>query len=50
MPQAKRFVYVLKTTEDGPHFYVGLTSDVKARLVDHNTGHCPHTASRLRMA
>ena len=27
-------------------FYVGLTSDVNARLADHNTGRCPHTASR----
>ena len=46
MPRDKRFVYVLKNTDDAPHFYVGLTSDVKARLVGHNAGHCPHTASR----
>ena len=42
----KRFVYVLKNTDDAPQFYVGLTSDVKARLVDHNAGRCPHTPSR----
>jgi len=42
----KRFVYVLRNTDDGPHFYVGLTSDVKARLAGHNEGHCPHTAPR----
>ena len=29
-----------------PHFYVGLTSDVNARLDDHNAGRCLHTASR----
>ena len=27
-----------------PHFYIGLTSDVPARLADHNAGRCPHTA------
>lgn len=26
------------------HFYIGLTSDVPARLADHNAGRCPHTA------
>jgi putative endonuclease len=41
-----RFVYVLKNTEENPPFYVGLTSAVKERLADHNTGRCPHTASR----
>jgi putative endonuclease len=25
-------------------FYVGRTSDVPARLTDHNAGRCPHTA------
>ena len=42
----KRFVYVLKNADPEPHFYVGLTSDVNGRLVDHNAGRCPHTASR----
>jgi len=46
MPQDKRFVYVLKSSGDLPYFYVGLTSDVKARLIAHNAGQCPHTASR----
>ena len=45
-PGDKRFVYVLTTTDDKPHFYVGLTSDVTARLTDHNAGRCPHTVSR----
>ena len=42
----KRFVYVLKNADESPAFYVGITSDVKARLADHNAGRCPHTASR----
>ena len=46
MPGDKRFVYVLKNTNRVPDFYIGLSSDVKARLSDHNAGHCPHTAVR----
>ena len=46
MPGDKRFVYVLRSTARIPVFYVGLSSDVKARLTDHNAGHCPHTAPR----
>ena len=42
----KRFVYVLRNTDRNPSFYVGLSSDVGARLADHNMGRCPHTASR----
>ena len=41
----KRFVYVLKDSNQDPKFYVGLTSDVRGRLADHNAGRCPHTAS-----
>ena len=44
MPDDKRFVYVLKSAAPKPHFYIGLTSNVLARLADHNAGHCPHTA------
>ena len=29
----------------GPCLYVGLTSDVNARLADHNAGRCSHTAA-----
>ena len=46
MLAAKRFVYVLKNAETNPQFYVGLTSDVLARVGDHNAGRCPHTAAR----
>jgi len=45
VPAAKRFVYVLKSADRTPSFYVGLSSDVGARLADHNTGRCRHTAS-----
>jgi putative endonuclease len=40
----KRFVYVLRNSDQNPKFYVGLSSAVHARLVDHNMGRCPHTA------
>jgi predicted GIY-YIG superfamily endonuclease len=42
----KRVVYVLRNTDRRPQFYVGLTSEVNARLRDHNMGRCPHTATR----
>ena len=44
MPEDTRFVYVLKSADQKPHFYVGRTSDVGAGLADHNAGRCPHTA------
>lgn len=44
MPEDKRFVYVLKSPDPKPRFYFGHTSDVHARLADHNAGRCPHTA------
>ena len=43
MPGVKQFVYVLRNTDHTPRFYVGLTSDVPARLENHNAGRCPHT-------
>jgi putative endonuclease len=44
MPEDKPFVYVLKSGDPKPHFYIGLTSDVRTRFADHNAGRCPHTA------
>jgi putative endonuclease len=44
MPADKQFVYVLKNSALVPRFYIGLTSDVRARLDVHNAGGCPHTA------
>lgn len=46
MPAEKRFVYVLKNDDTQSHFYVGLSSNVVARMADHNAGRCPHTARR----
>lgn len=44
MAENMRFVYVLKNANAIPRFYVGLTSDPRRRLDDHNDGRCPHTA------
>ena len=44
MTAAKRSVYVLKNAEPKPRFYVGLTSDIRGRLEDHNAGRGPHAA------
>ena len=41
---ARRFVYVLRSTSDPTRHYVGLTSDVHGRLASHNAGLSPHTA------
>jgi putative endonuclease len=46
VPADKRFVYVLKNADPSLQFYVGLTSNVGARVSDHNDGRCPHTAMR----
>ena len=43
MVRDKRFVYVLKSTAAGTHVYVGLASNVAARVSSHNDGRCPHT-------
>jgi len=45
MAGAKRFVYVLNSMADPTKYYTGLTSNVRARLADHNQGRCAHTAT-----
>lgn len=45
MAADKRFVYVLKSESDPARYYMGLTSDVVARLIAHNDGRCQHTMS-----
>ena len=40
MPEDKRLVYVLKSANPKTHYYIGLTSNVLARLADHNAGRC----------
>lgn len=36
MTAARRFVYVLKNSDQPPGYYTGLTSDFAARLIAHN--------------
>ena len=38
-----KYVYILQSTIDA-HFYVGITDDLRARLVKHNAGEVPHTS------
>jgi putative endonuclease len=38
-----KYVYILQS-EDGLHFYTGLTDDLRARLSKHNAGEVPHTS------
>ena len=45
MSKPKRVVYILKSTADPDAYYVGLTSDIQARLTAHNAGLSPHTSS-----
>ena len=40
----KRVVYILRSLSEPKRPYIGLTSNVRARLADHNAGRCPHTA------
>jgi predicted GIY-YIG superfamily endonuclease len=44
VPDAKRFVYILKSLLTEHAYYVGLTGDPTARLQAHNAGLSPHTA------
>ena len=41
----KRIVYILKSERRPLRYYVGLTSDLRARLAEHNAGRCRHSAS-----
>ncbi len=42
--QPKVYVYVLRSLLSGSRPYVGLTSNMAARLAAHNAGRSPHTA------
>ena len=44
LPRRVVYVYVLESTRDTDRHYIGLTSDVAARLAAHNDGRSPHTA------
>ena len=45
MPDLKRFVYIIQSIGHPGAYYVGLTSDIAARLTAHNAGLSPHTAA-----
>jgi predicted GIY-YIG superfamily endonuclease len=38
-------VYILQSDKDPQRYYTGLTSNIAARLKDHNEGRCSHTAT-----
>ena len=38
------YVYLLESDAQSGQRYVGVTRDLKARLVEHNAGKSPHTA------
>jgi predicted GIY-YIG superfamily endonuclease len=44
MSKPKCTVYVLRSIRDCNRYYTGVTSDLEARLSDHNAGRCPHTS------
>ena len=44
MQRDKCFVYLLRSVNERDRPYVGLTSDVAARLAAHNARRSPHTA------
>ena len=41
------YVYLLQSEAGTGQRYVGLTSDLKRRLTDHNSGKSPHTSKFL---
>jgi predicted GIY-YIG superfamily endonuclease len=41
----RQFVYVIRTEQEPARYYTGLTADVDGRLMAHNNGQCPTTAS-----
>jgi putative endonuclease len=42
-----RYVYLLASEAFEEQRYVGITSDLKQRLADHNAGKSPHTSKYL---
>jgi predicted GIY-YIG superfamily endonuclease len=39
-----QYVYLLENGDQEPQRYVGVTSDLKRRLLEHNAGKSPHTS------
>ena len=46
----KRIVYVIRSRKDPERHYVGLTSDLPARLASHNAGESPQTRAHIPWA
>ena len=42
-----QYVYLLQSEMDGHQRYVGITSNLKQRLADHNAGKSSHTSKYL---
>jgi putative endonuclease len=40
------YVYVLVSDANDEAHYIGATRDLRARLMEHNRGKCPHTAKQ----
>jgi putative endonuclease len=38
------YVYILESISTPDNHYTGFTTDLRARLKEHNYGHCPHTS------
>jgi putative endonuclease len=39
-----KYVYILQSLADSQHFYTGITDDLEARLLKHNSGAVTHTS------
>jgi len=42
-----RYVYLLESEQDERQRYVGLTTDLKKRLAEHNARKSPHTSKHM---
>ena len=42
-----KHVYLIRSVRTPTHIYVGITSDVNARLAEHNAGRSPHTSKQI---
>jgi putative endonuclease len=40
----QRIVYILKSADQPPRYYTGVTTELGKRLEAHNAGRCSHTA------
>ena len=43
-----KYVYILQNLMRADHFYTGVTDDVDARLLKHNSGEVTHTSKSRR--